>query len=46
MSQFVESLRRLYCSHMISQDKVVKLFDDNKITEQEKQYILMYDGNA
>ena len=43
MSQFVESLKRLYNSHMIDEEKVIKLFNDNKITEQEKEYILKID---
>ena len=43
MSQFVESLKRLYNSHMIDEEKVIKLFNDNKIAEQEKEYILKID---
>ena len=40
MNQFVESLRRLYQSEKLTADKVVELFQSNKITEEEKWYIL------
>jgi len=40
MSQFVESLKRLYDSKMINENKVVELFKKSKITEIEKTYIL------
>ena len=39
-SQFVESLKRLYANCKISEQKVVELYKDNKITESEKCYIL------
>lgn len=40
MRQFVESLRRLYKNNKVTKDKVVSLFKENKITEEEKNYIL------
>jgi hypothetical protein len=40
MRQFVESLKRLYRNGKIAQNKVTILFKENKITEEEKKYIL------
>lgn len=40
MSQFVESLKRLYVNHKIYRSRIVKLFEENKITEEEMNYIL------
>ena len=40
MSQFVESIRRLYQNGKLDKEKVVFLFDNRKITEEEKEYIL------
>lgn len=40
MNQFVESLKRLYESNMLNEDKVVEIFVGGKITEEEKWYIL------
>lgn len=40
MNQFVESLKRLYQSDKIKIDKVIELFQNGKITEEEKWYIL------
>ena len=40
MNQFVESLKRLYESNKINEQKVIELFKNNKITENEKEYIL------
>jgi hypothetical protein len=40
MRQFVESLKRLYRNGKITQNKVTILFKENKITEEEKKYIL------
>lgn len=40
MRQFVESVKRLYILKKISEEKVIKLFLDEKITEEEKDYIL------
>lgn len=39
-SVFVESMRRLYRDGKVSKDKVVELYENNKITEEEKLYIL------
>ena len=40
MNQFVESMRRLYQNGLIDMVKVVLLFNNGKITEDEKEYIL------
>ena len=40
MSTLVESLKRLYKSGKINQDKVLELFLNDKITSEEKDYIL------
>ena len=40
MNQFVESLKRLFERNLINEQKVVELFNNNKITESEKEYIL------
>lgn len=40
MNQFIESLRRLYQSGKIKEERIVKLFDDGRITIEEKLYIL------
>lgn len=40
MNQFVESLKRLYQSGMVDEKKIVALFEDGKITSEEKDYIL------
>lgn len=37
---FIESIRRLYKIGKISEQKIVELFEDKKITEEEKLYIL------
>lgn len=42
MRQFVESLRRLYLNSMISEEKVIFLFNNKKITKEEMDYILTY----
>ena len=39
-SVFVESMRRLYADSKVSMDKVIELFENRKITEEEKWYIL------
>lgn len=39
-SIFVESIKRLYRSKKITAKKVTDLFQNNKITEDEKEYIL------
>ena len=40
MRQFVESLKRLYTQQKINDVVVLMLCKNNKITEEEKQYIL------
>ena len=40
MNQFVESIKRLYKNNKIKKEKVVELFNDGKITMDEKNYIL------
>lgn len=40
MRQFVESLKRLYASEKLTEEKVIELFKSGKITENEKKYIL------
>lgn len=40
MNEFVESLKRLYKSGLIDMVRVITLFSDGKITEEEKKYIL------
>ena len=43
MNQFVESLKRLYQSERLAADKVIELFQNGKITEEQKWYILNAD---
>ena len=40
MSQFVESLARLYRSDKISVTKIKKILDSKKINQQEYDYII------
>jgi hypothetical protein len=40
VNQFVESLKRLYANCKIDEKKVMELYKNNKITENEKGYIL------
>lgn len=40
MSEFVESLKRLYENGLIDMVKIIMLFNNGKITEEEKKYIL------
>ena len=40
MTAFIESLVRLYQSHLISREKVVALFASKRITKEEMDYIL------
>nr|DAU66765.1 MAG TPA: hypothetical protein [Caudoviricetes sp.] len=40
MSTFVESLRRLFLSGKITDDKLKELLNEGKITEEEYQYII------
>ncbi len=39
-SVFVESMRRLYRDGKVSEKRIVELFECEKITEEEKLYIL------
>ena len=39
-SIFVESMRRLYRDMKVSKEKILELFESEKITEEEKSYIL------
>ena len=41
MSIFVESLKRLYANYRITKESVIELFEKQKITEEEKIYILI-----
>ena len=40
MSVFIESLKRLYQSGKLNEEKIVELYVSGKITEDEKLYIL------
>lgn len=40
MNQFVESMWRLYKYRKVSEQKIIELYKDGKITEEEKSYIL------
>lgn len=40
MRQFVEIIKCLYESEKINTEKVIELFQDGKITEEEKWHIL------
>ena len=40
MNQFVESLKRLYECDKVDEEKIIKLFNSGKVTEEEKLYIL------
>lgn len=42
MNIFIESLRRLYQSGKLEKEKVVELLNRNKITEEERDYILFH----
>ena len=37
---FVEAMRRLYRDGNVNEEKIILLFNDGKITEEEKCYIL------
>lgn len=39
-SELVQSLERLYKNGLIDMVRVIMLFNDGKITEEEKKYIL------
>ena len=38
--QFVETMRRLYKNMKVNEKKITELFNNGKITEEEKLYIL------
>lgn len=40
MNQFVKSMKRLYENEKVDKDKIIELFNNGKITEDEKEYIL------
>ena len=40
MRQFVEIMRSLYADKKVNEQKIIELFKNNKITEEEKMYIL------
>lgn len=40
MRQFVESLGRLYATRKIGEELIRNLFADNKINQEEMEYIL------
>ena len=39
-SEFTESLKRLYKDKKITEAKIISLFSEGKLTEDEKNYIL------
>ena len=39
-SVFIESMRRLYKDGKVNMDKILELFESEKISEEEKWYIL------
>lgn len=40
MRQFIESMKRLYQNGLVDEKKIELLFFNEKITEEEKEYIL------
>ena len=40
MNQFVESMKRLYKDGKVEEKKIVELFESEKITKEERDYIL------
>lgn len=40
MRQFIESMKRLYIANMVTEEKIIELYNNGKITESEKCYIL------
>lgn len=40
MNTFIESIKRLYLNGLIDMARVIVLFNEGKITEEEKEYIL------
>ena len=41
MRAFVLSLKRLYEANKITEDKIISFYVEGKITEEEKDYILV-----
>lgn len=39
-SVFVEAMRRLYRDGKVDEEKVIELYENGKITKEEKNYIL------
>lgn len=39
-NHFVESIKRLYESGKVNEEKIIELFQSHKITEEEKWFIL------
>lgn len=39
-SVFVEAMRRLYRDGKVDKNKIFELFENNRITDEEKSYIL------
>lgn len=39
MRQFVETMKRLYVNGKVNENKIVELFESEKITSEEKEYI-------
>ena len=42
MSQFIESLRRLYKDGKLTEERVIDFYNNGKITVEEKLYILAH----
>jgi len=40
MNEFVKSLKRLYSLKTIDENVIIKLFEEKKITKEERDYIL------
>ena len=43
---FVESIRRLYADNKVSKNKILELYENKKITEEEMNYILDVDSDV
>lgn len=39
-NEFVKSLKRLYSAKIINEERIDKLYNDKKITVEERDYIL------
>ena len=40
MRQFIEIMKNLYANGKVNEDKIIELYKNSKITEEEKLYIL------